>query len=112
MRTIELTQGQVALVDDRDYDELSRFKWYALRDHGGTFYAQRHAPRVDGKQRTILMHRVILDVQPGQDVDHANHDTLDNRRQLGYFENEIVAARAYNIEARARFKEFALLNDV
>ena len=37
---------------------------------------------------------------------------MGKRRQLGYFENEIVAARAYNIEARARFKEFALLNDV
>jgi len=29
MQFIGLTQGQVAIVDDSDYEELSKYKWHA-----------------------------------------------------------------------------------
>ncbi len=64
MREIELTQGKVALVDDEDYDYLSQFNWYARKD-GQTFYALRK-----DKQRTVLMHRVILRPDVGMESDH------------------------------------------
>ena len=39
MKTIPLTQGYVALVDDEDYEQVAQFKWYA---YGGrhTVYAR------------------------------------------------------------------------
>src|ERR1017187_9285416 len=59
MREIKLTQGKVTLVDDEDYDLLCLFNWYAQRDNK-TFYAVRRLPRVNGKQKTEYMHRIIL----------------------------------------------------
>jgi hypothetical protein len=78
-REIPLTQGKVAVVDDCDYERLSAFKWYALKE-GNTFYARRAAPRDNGKQTIITMHRMILGFPIGMVVDHINHNGLDNRR--------------------------------
>jgi len=158
MKQIQLTQGLVTMVDDADFDELSAHKWYATRNLTGTFYAKRMAPLANGKQCSVLMHRQILGAQPGEDVDHRSHDTLDNRRAnirrctrsqnqanrrktrgcssqfkgvywhtrdrkwvarinidgkrwaLGYFGDELDAARAYNKAALDEWPEFALLN--
>jgi hypothetical protein len=38
MRQIPLTKGQVALVDDSDYEMLSKYKWQVLK-RGRTYYA-------------------------------------------------------------------------
>lgn len=82
MRQIPLTQGQFALVDDHDYEQLNKFNWYADWDakvRGGSFYVARGV-KVDGKRKTIYMHREIVGAQKGQMVDHINGNTLDNRR--------------------------------
>lgn len=73
MKTIPLTKGMVAVVDDEDYERLSQFKWYAQSAPHGNHYAARKST---GK---VYMHREI--VRPGQlHVDHINGDGLDNRR--------------------------------
>lgn len=79
MQKIPLTQGQVALVDDSDCEFLSQWKWYAKKDRSGNFYATRQCP---GKPHLIYMHREILRLKynDGQQADHKNHNTLDNRR--------------------------------
>lgn len=90
MKTIPITKGQVALVDDEDYEKVSRWRWCAVdtdTKHGTQWYAQRHfrdKSRRDeyGRARSavILMHRAILGVPKGRHVDHINGDGLDNRR--------------------------------
>jgi len=55
MKEIELTQGQVALVDDIDYEYLIQWKWCAHWFRNG-FRASRNSPKVNGKKKTILMH--------------------------------------------------------
>ncbi len=78
MKEIPLTQGQVALVDDQDYEELSRHKWSAFKS-GKTWYARRgFGPRSHQKQ--VYMHQQILNPPPGLQCDHINGDGLDNRR--------------------------------
>ena len=42
MKKILLTQNQVALVDDQDYDWLNQWKWCAIQGRY-TFYAMRKA---------------------------------------------------------------------
>ena len=80
-KEIPLTQGKVALVDDEDYPELSKYNWYADKI-GNSFYAVRMAPKHPLENRsTILMHRVIAGTPSGLDTDHINGDGLDNRKE-------------------------------
>jgi hypothetical protein len=81
MKTIPLTQGRVAIVDDEDYDRLSQFKWYAdVNPSTGRFRALRKV--TNNKTRIkIWMHREILGLLPGIQVDHRNLDSLDNRKE-------------------------------
>ena len=159
-REIPLTQGYVAIVDDEDFGELKRYSWYALKRRHGPMARRMMKRDNNGKQRSVYMHRQIMQAPAGMQVDHRNHDTLDNRRAnlrictahqnlgnmrkrpglssrfkgvywvesrgkwrasisaekrtkpLGYFEDEVAAARAYNHEAILQFGEFARLNDV
>lgn len=75
-----LTQGQLALVDDDDFEQLNAHKWYAWwNPHTQSFYAERN-DYSSGKKRTILMHRQIVGAVFGSVVDHINHDTIDNQR--------------------------------
>lgn len=78
MKLIPLTQGQVAIVDDRDYEKLSQWKWYAHR-YDNRWYALRG--EWDGQRmRTVRMHRVILNAEKGVQVDHKDHNGLNNQR--------------------------------
>lgn len=72
-REINLTKGQIAIVDVSDFELLSRWKWcvnsfgYAIRNTGGS-------------PSQVLMHRQIMNAPPGIQVDHINGNPLDNRR--------------------------------
>ncbi|MGA2914464.1 MAG: HNH endonuclease [Sedimentisphaerales bacterium] len=77
-RLIPLTQGKFAKVDPEDFDYLNQFKWFAKKHHN-TFYAVR-AVRENGIRRTVIMHRVVLQVPDGKFVDHKNRNGLDNRK--------------------------------
>ena len=75
MKHIELTQGKIAIVDDEDYEWLSKYKWCARREDGDHWYAIRKSA---GKH--LRMHREILKCPETLHVDHKNGDGLDNRR--------------------------------
>lgn len=76
MKEIPLTHGQVALVDDNDYDWLVGLgKWFASAKSNGTFYAVKVLDR-----KIVRMHRLILPVAANLVVDHINGNSLDNRR--------------------------------
>lgn len=81
MRKIGLTRGLVALVDDDDYERVSSCNWQANPSYSksGRFLGYYAVAR-DADGRTIYMHREILGVQPGQLVDHADKDGLNNTR--------------------------------
>lgn len=73
MREIKLTRGKVALVDDDDFEALSKFKWTATTSqHGWRAYRRSGG-------RTIYMHQQIMGF-PGSEVDHRDRDGLHNWR--------------------------------
>lgn len=80
MKEIPLTQGKVAIVDDEDYEKLNQFKWYAWKGRN-MFYAARNSPSVNGKQKTIKMHKMLLPSDGEMKIDHRNGDGLDNQKE-------------------------------
>jgi hypothetical protein len=99
MKEIPLSQGQVALVDDEDYERLSLFRWSALWNVATrSFYAKRNSPRVNGSQRIVWMARDILGLQYGdsRQADHRLHNTLDNRRYVDGHQNLRIATAKQN----------------
>jgi len=75
VREIPLNKGVVALVSERDYSEVSRHRWY-VNDKGRVVRSRN----VDGRRRTVYMHREIMEAPKDVLVDHANGNLLDNRR--------------------------------
>lgn len=93
-RLIPLSQGQVALVDIEDFEELNQWSWHCFFDksHQG-FYARRALPG----EKKVLMHRYIMRATPDVDVDHRDTDSLNNRRS-----NLRVATRQQNCFNRGK----------
>lgn len=73
MKKIKLKHGEIALVDDQDFDELNRYKW--CLNSGG------YATRRKDTHKSILMHRWIKNTPYRMETDHINGNKLDNRRE-------------------------------
>lgn len=77
MKTIPLTQGKIALVDDDLFDELNKFKWCAHQNRK-SIYAKRGGPN----GATILMHREVFRLRGlsiPKTIDHCDHNGLNNQ---------------------------------
>ncbi len=72
MKSIPLSRGLVALVDDEDLEALNRFKWSATSFRTSGPYAVRKEGR-----RMVLMHRELLCADL---VDHVDGNGLNNQR--------------------------------
>ena len=76
MRKIKLTQGKYTLVDDSNFEWLNKWEWHF------TYYG--YAARTTGSSKNkdkkgILMHRLIIQAEEKEEVDHINRNKLDNR---------------------------------
>lgn len=78
MKKITLTKGKVALVDDEDFEWLSRWKWRSNKCKNG-HYAIRWGNWKTGEMWN--MHRLIMKTPKHLEVDHINGDGLDNRKE-------------------------------
>lgn len=72
---IEVGKSVWAKVDLDDLEKVKPFLWRL----NGDGYAIASC-WVDDYKTTVRMHRLILDAEVGQFVDHINGDPLDNRR--------------------------------
>lgn len=75
MKEITLTQGKTAMVDDGDYEFLSKLEWYALYCHG-TWYAARDLSH--GVH--VYMHELLCEKRQDRFIDHKDHNGLNNQR--------------------------------
>ena len=84
-KLIPLTQGKFAIVDEADFERLSRYTWQTRR-HRRTYYATATfylgGGRKNRKYLGLKMHRLILGLKrsDGKIVDHINSNGLDNRK--------------------------------
>lgn len=70
MKLIKLTQGKFAIVDNENFELLSKYNWH-FHSSG---YARTSTPR------KIYMHRIILGAENKELCDHINRNKLDNRK--------------------------------
>lgn len=79
-RFVLLTQGKVAIVDECDFERVSAHTWTAVRIRKtDVFYAMRGFWK-NGKKVRIYLHAFIIGGSPDQLVDHADRNTMNNRR--------------------------------
>lgn len=98
-RRIAVTLGQYAIVDPEDYERINKYKWNAYRGYSSYYSKRKIYNRKKGTERTIYMHRYIMNAPEGMVVDHINHNGLDNRK-----ENLRFATRAENVRYSRKTK--------
>lgn len=83
MKTVELSKGQWATVDDEDFERVNALVWHAITGKAGNFYARHTFPRMNGIRKSIYLHRFVLNIEDDdvRKVDHKNGDGLDNRSE-------------------------------
>lgn len=75
MKTIPLTNGKVAIVDNNDFDSLSMYKWRDINGYARTEWMIKY------KRFRVKMHQMIIGkASDGFVIDHINRNRLDNRR--------------------------------
>lgn len=78
MKEIELTKGMKTLVDDEDYDMLSKYSWQASQ--AGKYYYAKRSTTINKKTVGFKMHRVLMGNPKGMCVDHIDGNTLNNQK--------------------------------
>lgn len=74
-KEIKLTGGYTTIVDDQDFDDLNKFRWFY-----SCGYARRD-PQINKIKNRVYLHRQVLGLSSNLgDVDHINGNKLDNRR--------------------------------
>jgi hypothetical protein len=76
MKTIKLQCGAQVTLDDVDVERFGLMPWKV--DKSGHVAWNTW---IDGRPKTLLLHREIFGAKPGQLLDHKNRDKLDNRRE-------------------------------
>jgi len=84
MKKLKVKPNGIALVDDEDYERLKGYSWW-LSGWGYAGY------RLTGG-KTMYLHKSIIPVPKGMEIDHINGNKLDNRKQ-----NLRVCTRSQNV---------------
>ena len=106
MKEIKLTQGQVALVDDEDYEYINQWKWqahyshsikgyYAVRNHYIGYFNGKEKGKLIRMSRLIMERMVNRELGQKEVVDHINNNPLDNCRS-----NLRIASRRQTLQNR------------
>jgi hypothetical protein len=86
MKTIHLTKGYQAIVDDEIFVLLSAHKWHVVNYHPRVSYACRWIAGTKSPRKASRMHHEILGVDPARlkeydlVVDHADRNGLNNQK--------------------------------
>lgn len=80
---IPLTRGRAALCDPGDVAFLSQWDWFVViskKSNDERAFRNRRASEDNGRAGLVQMSHAIARPEIGQQVDHVNHNPLDNRR--------------------------------
>lgn len=88
MKTIQLTKGYQAMVDDEDFERVNAIKWYAQVTKRYVYAAHRNS----NNNGMLYLHKFVLNQTGKVFVDHKDHNTLncqkDNLRPCDNRQNQ------------------------
>lgn len=76
---VPLSNGFFSIIDPEDGPIAFQYKWKATGKPRYQ-YAGRSNRRKDRESATMMLHRIIMKAPKDKQVDHINHDVLDNRK--------------------------------
>jgi len=86
---INLGNGLFALIDDDDFDKVSKYNWHLIQNnYAGT----------STNKGTLAMHVLIMNPPKGFVIDHKDGDRLDNRKS-----NLRIVTQAENSRNKLKF---------
>lgn len=97
-KKIFLSNGQFAVVDDEDYEQLSKYRWHAQPRRRTTYAITTF--HMSEKSSSISMHRMIMKPPSKLEVDHIDSNGLNNQRS-----NLRLATRSQNMRNTRVFKK-------
>lgn len=65
-------------IDGEDFNKVKDYKWHVSRDKNN-FYVKSNI-KINGKYKTVKLHRIITSCPDGLAVDHIDGNTLNNTR--------------------------------
>lgn len=84
---IHMKHNIIALIDIDDIEKVKQFSWYAvkrtLKKFNDIYYVMSSSRVLDEpnkKRKRVSLHRLITNCPEGLEVDHLNHNPLDNRK--------------------------------
>jgi len=83
MKEIQLTRNMIAVVDDKNFEELNKFRWQAVPGANKLWYARTTLKLVDGSTFICMMHWAVLKLKPpkGVVIDHINGNGVWNTEE-------------------------------
>jgi hypothetical protein len=79
VKTVPLTKGVVAIVDDDDFERVIQFKWHTICQNGKPTYGARHYRKPDGSRGLQYLHKFIMRSETLHD--HENGNGFDCRKE-------------------------------
>lgn len=79
---LTLPCGRHVIIDVEDLPLVQSYRWRSIKPKptADLWYAIGYQGKGTQKQQTTYMHRLIMQTPPKLEVDHGNHNGLDNRR--------------------------------
>ncbi len=94
VKEIPVSQGNVAYVDECDFETISAHRWYVLAPKKSL---TKYARTTIGK-KTVYMHRLIMGNPVMGEIDHIDGNALNNTRE----NLRLVTHRVNVMQGRAR----------
>lgn len=83
---ITLAGGHIAIIDDEDFEKVSKIKWYLDKGKKDLNYAigwlyEKDSNGIKLKRKNVKMHRIIMGVKDSSVyIDHKDHNGLNNQK--------------------------------
>ena len=77
MKKFKTSCGKTVIVNNDIFLVIKNYKWRL--SGGNKQYVSRNVVLKNGKQKSLYLHRFVMNAQFGTYVDHINRNPLDNR---------------------------------